>query len=32
MLSTIFNGLAQWYDLLVNEDGFVPLSITEFSL
>jgi hypothetical protein len=30
MLSTIFNGLAQWDDLLVNGDGFVPLSITEF--
>ena len=30
--STIFNGVAQWYDLLVNEDGFVPLAITEFRL
>jgi hypothetical protein len=27
-----FNVLAQWYGLPVNEDGFVPLSIAEFSL
>lgn len=27
-----FNMLAQWYGLPVNEDGFVPLSIAEFSL
>jgi hypothetical protein len=26
-----FNVLAQWYGLPVNEDGFVPLSIAEFS-
>jgi hypothetical protein len=27
-----FTVLAQWYGLPVNEDGFVPLSIAEFSL
>jgi hypothetical protein len=27
-----FNVLAQWDGLPVNEDGFVPLSIAEFSL
>jgi hypothetical protein len=27
-----FNVLAQWHGLPVNEDGFVPLSIAEFSL
>jgi hypothetical protein len=30
VLSTIFNGLAQWDDLLVNGNGFVPLSLTAF--
>jgi hypothetical protein len=30
MLRTIFTRLAQWDDLLVNRDGFVPLSLTTF--
>jgi hypothetical protein len=28
----VFNVLVQWYGLKANEDGFVPLSIAEFSL
>ena len=28
----LFNILVQWYGLPVEEDGFVPLSIAEFSL
>ena len=28
----LFNILVQWYGLPVGEDGFVPLSIAEFSL
>jgi hypothetical protein len=30
--SAAFNILAQWYGLQPDENGFVPLSIAEFSL
>ena len=29
---TLFNVLVQWYGLVPNVDGFVPLSMAEFGL